>query len=78
MNGRQSFLCSAVSEFLVPVRMLCICSPSGQEEFFRGVGVPVATRTSPPPKLDEAAEAEFRQKAAALALKYRTELLERA
>jgi quercetin dioxygenase-like cupin family protein len=58
-----------------PVRMLCICSPSGQEDFFLEVGVPVATRTTPPPKLDAAAEAEFRTKAVALAPKYRTELL---
>jgi len=59
-----------------PARMLCICSPSGQEEFFKEVGVPVATRTTPPPALDEAALAEFRKKTAALAGKYRTELLE--
>lgn len=59
-----------------PARMLCTCSPSGQEEFFKEVGVPVATRTTPPPALDEAAQAEFRKKAAALAGKYRTELLE--
>jgi quercetin dioxygenase-like cupin family protein len=26
-----------------PVRMLCICSPAGQEKFFMEVGVPVAT-----------------------------------
>jgi mannose-6-phosphate isomerase-like protein (cupin superfamily) len=60
------------------VRMLCICSPAGQEEFFIEVGVPVATRATPPPKLDEAAQAEFRAKVAALASKYRTELLESA
>src|SRR5580658_2380463 len=36
-----------------PVRMLCICSPPGQEKFFLEVGVAVATRTTPPPKLDE-------------------------
>jgi mannose-6-phosphate isomerase-like protein (cupin superfamily) len=30
-----------------PVRMLCICSPAGQEKFFMEVGVPVATRTTP-------------------------------
>ncbi len=59
-----------------PVRMLCICSPAGQEQFFLEVGVPVATRTTPPPKLDEAAQAEFKAKVAALAPKYRTELLE--
>ncbi len=61
-----------------PARMLCICSPAGQEEFFREIGVPVATRTTPPPELDEAAQAAFMAKAIALAPKYRTELLERA
>jgi quercetin dioxygenase-like cupin family protein len=61
-----------------PVRMLCICSPAGQENFFREVGVPVASRTTAPPKLDEKQQAEFLQKAKALAPKYRTELLEKA
>ena len=60
------------------VRMLCICSPAGQEEFFLEVGVPVATRTTLPPKLDEAAEAAFRAKALALAPRYRTEFLPKA
>src|SRR5438309_10835739 len=32
-------------------RMLCICAPAGQEEFFKQVGTPVATRITPPPKL---------------------------
>ena len=59
-------------------RLLCICSPSGQEEFFAAVGVPVATRTTAPPKLDQAAQAEFKAKAEALAPKYRTELLQHA
>lgn len=61
-----------------PARLLCICSPAGQEEFFIELGVPVATRTTPPPKLDEPAEAEFRRRAVALAPKYRTELLRAA
>jgi quercetin dioxygenase-like cupin family protein len=61
-----------------PVRMLCICSPAGQDEFFKELGVPVETRTAAPPELDEAALAEFRKNAAALAPKYRTELLEHA
>lgn len=59
-------------------RLLCICSPAGQEEFFAKVGVPVATRTTAPPKLDEKAEAEFRAKAQALAPQYKTELLRQA
>jgi len=58
-----------------PVRLLCLCSPSGQEEFFLEVGVPVATRTEPPPPLDQAAQAAFIAKSQALAPKYRTELL---
>jgi len=61
-----------------PARLLCICSPAGQEEFFAEVGVPVATRTTPPPKLDPEAQAKFRAKAEALAPKYRTELLRQA
>jgi quercetin dioxygenase-like cupin family protein len=61
-----------------PARMLCICSPAGQDEFFKEVGVPVTTRTTPPPKLNQAAQAEFMKKAMALAPKYRTELLKEA
>ncbi|HWO37343.1 MAG TPA: cupin domain-containing protein [Candidatus Acidoferrum sp.] len=59
-------------------RLLCICCPAGQEEFFAQVGVPVATRTTAPPKLDETAQAEFKAKAEALAPKYKTELLQHA
>jgi len=61
-----------------PARLLCICSPAGQEEFFAQVGVPVATRTTAPPALDPAAQAAFRAKAEALAPKYRTEMLQHA
>jgi len=66
------------NSFAEPVRLLCTCSPAGQENFFREVGIPVATRTTPPPKLDAAAQAEFRAKAEALAPKYRTEFLQHA
>ena len=61
-----------------PARLLCICSPAGQEQFFMEVGTRVATRTTPPPKLDEKQQAEFLQKVKALAPKYRTELLAEA
>jgi quercetin dioxygenase-like cupin family protein len=61
-----------------PVRMLCICSPAGQEEFFKEVGTPVATRTAPHPKVDAAQEAAFIKKVIELAPKYRTELLKEA
>ncbi len=61
-----------------PARMLCICAPAGQEQFFQAIGVPVATRTTPPPKLDAAAQAAFLAKAKALAPQFHTELLEHA
>ncbi len=61
-----------------PTRLLCICSPAGQENFFIEVGTPVATRTTLPPKLDAKQQAEFIEKVKALAPKYRTELLQRA
>jgi quercetin dioxygenase-like cupin family protein len=60
------------------VRMLCICSPAGQEKFFMEVGVPVATRMTPPPPLKKHEEAAFITKVKALAPKYRTELLREA
>ena len=58
-----------------PARLLCLCSPAGQEEFFRAVGVPVATRTEAPPALGDAQTAAFIARAVALAPQYRTELL---
>jgi uncharacterized cupin superfamily protein len=58
-----------------PARLLCICSPAGQEEFFAQVGAAVATRTTPPPKPDQTAQAEFMKKAEELAPKYRTEFV---
>ena len=58
-----------------PARLLCLCSPAGQEEFFREVGVPVAHRTEAPPALDAEATKAFIARAMALAPRYRTELL---
>jgi quercetin dioxygenase-like cupin family protein len=58
-----------------PVRMLCICSPSGSEEFFKEVGTRVATRTTPPPRLDAAEEAARLKKILNLAPKYGIEVL---
>jgi quercetin dioxygenase-like cupin family protein len=57
------------------VRMLCMCTPAGQEEFFMAVADPVASRTSAPPKLSKEEQAERGKKARALAPAYRTELL---
>ena len=58
-----------------PVRLLCICSPAGQENFFAEIGVPVATRTTPPPPLGDEQKAAFMKKAMQLAPKYGTEIL---
>ena len=57
------------------VRLLCLCAPAGQEEFFAQVGVPVATRTTMAPKLDKDEQAAFMQKAKDLMPKYRTEMV---
>ena len=58
-----------------PARLLCICAPSGQEEFFAKVGVKVAARTTPPPKPDKAEQSKLMKKAQELAPKYRSEIL---
>ena len=58
-----------------PARVLCLCAPAGQEEFFTLVGQPVRTRTEAPPVLDHQAQAAFLAKAQSLAPKYRTDLL---
>jgi quercetin dioxygenase-like cupin family protein len=60
------------------VRLLCICSPAGQEELFMEVGVPVATRTTPPPRLSEAEQSALMAKTLELAPKYKTEIMEHA
>jgi uncharacterized cupin superfamily protein len=59
-------------------RLLCVCSPAGQEEFFLQVGVPVATRTTPPPAPDASAQEAMKANVEALARKYKTELLKEA
>lgn len=56
-------------------RMLCMCAPAGQDEYFVRVGDPVGSRTAPPPELTEDEQAERRQRAADLAAEYRTEML---
>jgi hypothetical protein len=58
-----------------PARLLCVCAPAGQENFFLAIGEPVATRTGPPAPPDEAAQAAFIARSQALAPRYRTELL---
>ena len=58
-----------------PARMLCMCTPAGQEELFMAVGDVVGSRTAPPPKLSPAEQAERIRRAKDLSAKYRTELL---
>jgi mannose-6-phosphate isomerase-like protein (cupin superfamily) len=57
------------------VRLLCICVPAGQEDFFAQVGVSVSTRLTAAPKLSKDEQAAFVKKAKELAPQYRTELL---
>src|SRR6202020_1826658 len=54
-----------------PARLLCLCSPAGQEEFFKEVGVAGAHPHEAPPALDDAATAAFIARAIALGPKYR-------
>jgi quercetin dioxygenase-like cupin family protein len=61
-----------------PARLLCICSPAGQENFFMELGVKVATRTTPPPKLSPDEQVAFMKKAKEITPRYRTELLKEA
>jgi quercetin dioxygenase-like cupin family protein len=56
-------------------RMLCMCSPAGQEEFFMKIGAAVDSRSAPAPELNEDERAEFMKKAETLAPAYRTELI---
>lgn len=56
-------------------RLLCMCLPAGQEEFFRLCGDLVKSRTAPPPKLSETEQAERISRAEALAPRFRTEFV---
>jgi quercetin dioxygenase-like cupin family protein len=58
-----------------PSRLLCLCVPAGQDEFFARVGQPVATRSQPPPPLDADEQAAFIAKSMSLAPRFRTDLL---
>lgn len=58
-----------------PARLLCMCTPPGQELYFLEVGDPVASRIAPPPMLSEAEQEARKVKAQQLASKYRTEFV---
>jgi quercetin dioxygenase-like cupin family protein len=58
-----------------PARMLCMCTPAGQEEYFMRIGDVVASKDAPPPQLSPDQLAERRRLAAELASTYRSEFL---
>jgi quercetin dioxygenase-like cupin family protein len=58
-----------------PARLLCLCAPAGQDEFFLLVGQTVSSRTQAPPPLSDDEQAAFIAKSISLAPQYRTELL---
>ncbi len=57
------------------LHILCVCSPAGQEDFFREMGTPAASRDQPAPKLTDEEMKAFKEKAQRLGLAYRTEFL---
>ncbi|MEU6402518.1 cupin domain-containing protein [Streptomyces sp. NPDC046985] len=58
-----------------PARMLCMCTPAGQEEYFALCGDPVDSPNSPPPHLSDEQQDQRRRTAADLAPRFATELL---
>jgi len=56
-------------------KMLCMCSPAGQDEYFMEVGDILKSRTDTPPVLTEAEQMARKQKAQDLALRYQTEFI---
>ena len=58
-----------------PARMLCVCAPAGQDEFFLALGARVESRTAPAPPLGDVEQTALRARALALAPRYRTEFL---
>jgi quercetin dioxygenase-like cupin family protein len=73
-NAPHAFKNASVAD----ARMLCMCTPAGQEEFFMAIGDAVNSRTVLPPKLSKDEIGERRKKAAGLLAKYRTEMVEPA
>ncbi|MEU6442337.1 cupin domain-containing protein [Streptomyces sp. NPDC047046] len=58
-----------------PARMLCMCTPAGQDEYFLRVGDLVAGPDAAPPQLSEEELKERRHRAAELAPEYRSVFL---
>src|ERR1700678_449141 len=58
-----------------PSRMLCMCTPAGQEEFFLAIGTPLESRTALVPRPTAEEQQAFIKKVQEVAPRYRTELL---
>ena len=58
-----------------PARMLCMCTPAGQDEYFMRIGDVVAGKDAPPPQLSQDELAQRRRLAGELAETYRSEFL---
>ncbi|WP_256092068.1 cupin domain-containing protein [Micromonospora haikouensis] len=56
-----------------PARMLCMCTPAGQDEYFTRIGDVLAGKDAPTPQLSPGELAERRRRAAELASTYRSE-----
>ncbi len=56
-------------------RMLCMCTPAGQEDFFAEVGTKLASKTDKPAQMSPGEMAAWAKRAAELAPNYRTEIL---
>ena len=70
-NAPHSFVNSSAKT----IKLLCICAPAGQDEYFQLVGMPLASATAVPPKPDPAAQAASKARALELAPQFRTEFL---
>jgi uncharacterized cupin superfamily protein len=57
------------------VRMLCMATPAGLDEFFLAIGDLVGSRTAPPPNLTPEEIGERQKRAGSLLAKYRTEMV---
>jgi quercetin dioxygenase-like cupin family protein len=58
-----------------PARLLCVCAPAGQDEFFLLIGDHVDRRTAKAPVLDAKGQAARGKKVASLAPRYQTEMI---
>jgi quercetin dioxygenase-like cupin family protein len=58
-----------------PSRLLCLCAPAGQDEFFTLVGQRVATRTEAPPPLSPQQQADLAARSQGLFARFKTEML---